>query len=152
MLNLTLKEPGVRFWCLCLLVVSVLLLPASGGAAVEEANAGRGGEEMDLRGLLSQDRITVIEFSSPFCPPCMRIAPLMERLSASRRDLAIRKLNINRPQAQGIDWHSPLARQHHIRSVPYFMIFGPGGRLQAEGQAAAQQVERWLLEAGVIRN
>jgi thiol-disulfide isomerase/thioredoxin len=118
---------------------------------VQEANAGRCGENLDCKSLLVPGQVTVIEFYSPFCPPCIRIAPLMEQLSQSRPDLTIKKININRPEVTGIDWRSPLAQQYKLRSVPYFTIFNPQGKLVAEGNPALEQIERWLREAKILK-
>lgn len=135
------------------LLALVLALPGSGplaAAVVEEANAGKAGETLDLKPLLVPGRVTVIDFYSPFCPPCRTLAPLMEQLAAKRADLAIKKVNINRPGFQGIDWRSPLAQQYSIRTVPFLAIFNPQGKLVAKGQAAMQQMEHWLKEAGLL--
>ena len=80
----------------------------------------------------------------------MRLAPIMAKLAAKRPDLAVKKVNINRPEVKGIDWHSPLAQQYQIRQVPYFMIFSPQGKLVAQGRDAAGTVQGWLQEAGLM--
>jgi len=126
---------------------------ASGAWAgtVVEANAGNGGEPLDLKSLVAKGQTTLIDFYSPYCPPCVRLAPLMEQLAARRPDLAIKKVNINRPQVKGIDWRSPLAEQYKIRRVPYFMIFNPKGKLVAQDRVAVEQLQRWLQEAGLLK-
>lgn len=134
-----------------LLLAVASSLPASLALAgsVEEANAGQGGEILDLRPLLVPGRVTLIDFYSPYCPPCRVLAPLLEQLAQRRPDLIVKKVNINRPGFQGIDWKSPLAQQYQLRSVPYFLIFNPQGKLVARGQAAMQQLEGWLKKAGI---
>lgn len=124
--------------------------PAQAGS-VEEVNWGRGGETLELNTLPVFGRTTLVDFYSPFCPPCVQVAPLLEELGQRRADLVIKKININRPQVQGIDWKSPLAQQHQIRSVPHFLIFNPQGKLVARGQTAMNQVISWLREAGILR-
>ena len=139
-------------WAPWLIMLALMLaLPVSSQAGLEEANLGSGGQPLDVKSLVTSGRITVIEFFSPACPPCLRLAPLMERLAAARRDLAVKKLDINRPGVRGIDWQSPLAQQYQIRSVPYFMIFNSRRKLTATGREAAQQVEEWLREAGILK-
>ena len=81
----------------------------------------------------------------------MQLAPIMAKLAAKRPDLAIKKVNINRPEVNGIDWQSPLAQQYQIRQVPYFMIFSPQGQLVAQGRDAVETVQRWLQEAGLMK-
>ncbi len=138
---------------LVLAVFLVLGLVASGAWAgtVRDANAGRTGQTLNLKRLVVKGKTTLLDFYSPFCPPCVRLAPVMERLAAKRRDLAIKKVNINRPGVNGIDWRSPLAEQYQIRQVPYFMIFSPQGKLVAQGRDAVEYVQRWLQEAGLMK-
>ena len=138
------------------LVLAALLSLAlvSSGAwagALADANAGNPGQTLDVKSLLVKGKTTLIDFYSPFCPPCVRLAPLMAQLAEKRPDLAIKKVNINRPGVNGIDWRSPLAQQYQIRQVPYFMIFNPQGQLVAQGREAVETVGRWLQEAGLMK-
>jgi len=138
------------------LAVATLLTLAvvSSGAwagTVADANHNNPGQTLEINSLVVQGKTTLIDFHSPFCPPCVQLAPIMAQLAAKRSDLAIKKVNINRPEARGIDWRSPLARQYQIRQVPYFMIFSPQGKLLAQGQEAVQTVGRWLQEAGLVK-
>ena len=121
----------------------------AGGLA--DANRGKTGQTLEVKSLLVKGKTTLIDFHSPFCPPCVELAPIMAKLAAKRSDLAIKKVNINRPEVKGIDWGSPLAQQHQIRQVPYFMIFNPKGKLVAEGREATEMVGSWLKEAGLMK-
>jgi thiol-disulfide isomerase/thioredoxin len=140
-------------WPLVLAVLLSLGFVASGAWAgsVVAANTGRGGQTLEIKSLPVKGKTTLIDFYSPFCPPCVRLAPVMKKLAARRSDLAIKKVNINRPGIQGIDWQSPLAQQYGIRWVPYFMIFSPTGKLVAQGKDAVDQVRRWLQEEDLTR-
>ena len=128
------------------------LVGQSYAGAVQEANAGRGGQPIELNKLPVRGKITVVDFFSQYCPPCMRLAPLLEQLAQKRSDLAIKKVNIQRPEVSGkIDWQSPLAKQLELRSIPHFMIFDQKGKLSSQGQEAMKQVIAWLQEAGLIK-
>jgi thioredoxin 1 len=140
-----------RALVLAALLFVMLAAPNVRAGGVEEANAGRGGQIMDLKRLAAPGKTTLIDIYSPFCPPCVRLAPIIEQLAAKRPDLAVRKVNLNRPEVQGIDWQSPLAKQYQIRQVPHFMIFSPKGKLVAQGRDAVDQVRRWLQEAGLMQ-
>lgn len=139
-------------WRLVLAGLLALLLAVPAGAgAVDDANAVNPGHTLDLQSLAVTGKTTLIDIYSPFCPPCLALAPLIEKLAANRPDLAIKRVNINRQEVQEIDWRSPLAQQYKIRQVPYFMIFDPQGQLVAEGQGAIPQVESWLQQAGLLK-
>ena len=119
------------------------------GAQVQEGNPGRGGEVLEIKSLLGRDRTTAIDFYSPYCYPCMQMAPVLEKLAARMPEVRFVRLNIDRPGVKGIDWKSPLVQQYRIKSVPYFMIFDPRGKLVAEGTAARQMISGWLQKSGV---
>jgi thiol-disulfide isomerase/thioredoxin len=103
-----------------------------------------GGEEMQLSDYLVPGKTTVFDFHSEFCPPCREIAPMVEKLHETRDDIAVVEVDINRPGVQGIDWKSPVAREFNLDSIPHFKIFGPDGKLKAEGDSAYDQVLGWL--------
>jgi thiol-disulfide isomerase/thioredoxin len=132
--------------------LSLALLSSGAGAGeIAEANAGHTGQTLEVRSMLAKGKTTLIDFYSPFCPPCVRLAPIMAQLAEKRPDLAIIKVNINRPEVKGIDWRSPLAQQYQIRQVPYFMIFSPKGKLLSQGRDAVPTVQSWLQEAGLMK-
>lgn len=131
------------------------LAGSADAAAVQEANADRAGQTLDLATLPVKGKITVVDFYSPYCPPCMAIGPLLEQLSQKRPELAIQKVNIQRPEKSGgIDWQSPLAQQMGFGSIgiPYFLIFDKHGKMVAKGKEAQKQVIGWLQEAGLIKS
>ncbi|MBI4644086.1 MAG: thioredoxin family protein [Deltaproteobacteria bacterium] len=141
-------------WCVRIIGGALLWTILAGGCEasdpkVRNGNPGRGGETLDLKSLLSQGRTTAIDFYSPYCQPCVKMAPVLEKLAARMPEMAFVKLNINRPQVRGIDWRSPLAQQYRLKSVPYFMIFNPQGKLVAEGPEAQKMIKDWLQKAGL---
>jgi thiol-disulfide isomerase/thioredoxin len=99
-----------------------------------------GGDPINLADYLVPGKTTIFDFYSDYCPPCMRIAPRMEKLHETRDDVAVVKVNINRPDIKGIDWDSPVARQYGLQSIPHFKIFSPDGKLVAEGDEAYDKV------------
>jgi thiol-disulfide isomerase/thioredoxin len=132
-----------------------LLLALTGqllAGAVQDGNPGRSGQTLDLKSLPVKGSTTVVDCYSQYCPPCMRLAPLLEQLAQKRSDLVIKKVDIQRPEVSGhIDWQSPLAKQLGLRSIPHFMIFDQKGKLASEGQGAMKQVLGWLQEAGLLK-
>jgi thiol-disulfide isomerase/thioredoxin len=102
------------------------------------------GQKVTLAEHLVAGKITVVDFTSKFCPPCVRISPLLDKLHAQRDDIAVVKVDINRPKIKGIDWKSPVAQQYQLESIPHFKIYDAGGNLIAEGQKAREKVSAWL--------
>jgi thiol-disulfide isomerase/thioredoxin len=133
------------------LLALVLGTPGAWARGAGDANAANPGQALELNSLPVKGKTTLVDVYSPFCPPCMAMAPVLDKLGKKRPDLAIRRVNINRPEVKGIDWRSPLAEQLKIRAVPHFMIFDSRGQLQAEGKAAIPQLKNWLREAGLLQ-
>ena len=124
-----------------LLLPALLLLlvaPAAGRAAENHTKGATPariamGETIDLADYLVPGKTTVFDFFSDYCPDCRALAPQMTKLHATRDDVAVVEVDINRPGVKRIDWKSPVARQYDLHSIPYFKIFGPDGKLQLEG-------------------
>lgn len=104
------------------------------------------GEPVDLMAERDPSRITVFDFTSPYCGPCRQISPYMDKLHAEREDVAVVKVDINRPGVRGIDFYSPTARQHGIMKVPTMMVVDAQGTMIAQGDPAWQLVVKWILE------
>ncbi|HUG13058.1 MAG TPA: thioredoxin family protein [Opitutaceae bacterium] len=121
---------------LALLLSPAALLAADGNTKPDQPARVSFGQEVDINDYIVKGKTTIVDFTSKFCPPCERISPLLDKLHASREDMVVVKVDINRPDVRGIDWKSPVARQYELNSIPHFKVFGPDGKLQAEGEEA----------------
>jgi len=135
---------------LLLPVLMGALLAAPSLAAADAVNQASPGQPLDVKSVLRPGRTNIVDFYSKYCPPCMRISPLLEELGKKRSDLNVVKVDINRPEVTGIDWKSPLAAQYGLHSIPHFKIFDGNGNLVQEGQGAYQQVIVWLKAEKII--
>ncbi len=122
---------------------------ATAAAPVLTVNESNPGERVSIDDHVVAGKYTVFDFYSDGCPPCRRIAPLLERLPSAKPEIVLRRVDINRRGSGGIDWASPVVQQYSLRSVPYFVVYDPSGRKSAEGDAARSMVSRWLDEAGI---
>ena len=104
------------------------------------------GQKVDLTDFLVTGKTTIFEFTSEYCPPCRGYAEPLLALHQRGTNLAVVKVDINRPEYHLIDWESPVARQYALseKGLPYFRIFGPDGKLMVEGPDARQQVNEWV--------
>jgi thiol-disulfide isomerase/thioredoxin len=99
------------------------------------------GEFVNLQEYVSKGRMTIFDFTSEYCGPCRGMAPLLHKLHEDRADVVVVEVDINRPGFVGIDWASPVSRQFGLQSIPNFKVYGPDGRLQAEGDIARSIVD-----------
>ena len=106
------------------------------------------GQTVELADFLVTGKTTSIDFTSEYCPPCRAYAEPLLALHQRGTNLAVVKVDINRPEYHLIDWESPVARQFTLseKGLPYFMIFGPDGKLMVEGPEARQQVDEWIAQ------
>ena len=102
------------------------------------------GQRVKLADYLVPGKTTVFDFYSEYCPTCRSIAAGVEKLHESREDIAVVLVNINRPGVKEIDWTSPVAKQYDLPSTPQLKVYGPDGKLMAEGKPAYQMVTGWF--------
>jgi thiol-disulfide isomerase/thioredoxin len=136
---------GTRAFAVLALLAAPLLLQA---AAVHEKGAVplviSNGQKVALSDYLVPGKTTVFDFYSEYCPTCRSIAPDMQKLHASHPDIAVVLVNVNRPGIKVIDWQSPVVKQYQLPSTPQLKVFGPDGKLVAEGKPAYQLVTGWF--------
>lgn len=109
----------------------------------EYLEIGKPGERVDITKYIVADKITIFDFYSPYCGPCLKIAPKLKKLAGQRDDIVVRKVNINRSSAKGIDWKSPVAKQYSVHYVPYFRIY-KDGELWLQDKPASSKVYGWV--------
>jgi hypothetical protein len=108
------------------------------------------GEEISLASAVQPHKMTVVYFHSPKCPASVQMEPLVEKLALSRPDLVVAVVNIDRADAENIDFDSPAAQQCGIQAVPAFKIFSENQELVAEDREAKQQVKEWMQQAHIV--
>lgn len=115
------------------LVASVALttLAFAADKGAEPAHISQG-EVVDLATQTVPGKTTIFDFTSKYCGPCQMYNEPLAKLHTSRADVAVVKVDINRPDVKGIDWKSPVARQFNLQSIPHFKVYGPDGKLIAE--------------------
>lgn len=121
-----------------------------GGEYARIVNKENPGEEIDVKPFLAEGKLTIVDFYSEYCGPCVRIAPLLKKLDEKRDDIVVIKVDINRPGVSKIDWGSPAATQYKLRGIPHFKIYGTSGALEDEGDPAYKRVWQFIQEAGVV--
>ncbi|WP_419761061.1 thioredoxin [Leclercia adecarboxylata] len=69
--------------------------------------------------VLNNNLPVLVDFWAPWCPPCVSVAPTIERLSGENETrLKVVKVNI--------DENAELASTYGIRSIPSFKVFNKG--------------------------
>lgn len=104
---------------------------------------------VNLEKMIVKGKTNIIDFYSEYCPPCNKIAPFLRKLDEKRGDIAVIKIDINRKGITGIDWESPVATQFELKSIPYFIVISPWGKLICKGKEAYRYVVHQLRASGI---
>lgn len=139
----------MRVFCVILAgLIALPLIAADNAAKPAKPLHVSKGAEIKLTDYVVKGKTTIFDFYSDYCPPCVQVAPMLERLHQQRADIVVVKVDINRPGQRGIDWRSPVAQQYKLESVPHFKVYGPDGKMIAEDKGdnrkAWQMVSAWL--------
>jgi thiol-disulfide isomerase/thioredoxin len=105
------------------------------------------GQEVNLDAHLLPGKVTIVDFYSEGCAPCRMIGPLLHAAVERDPGVSLRVVDINRPGIRGIDWTSPVARQHGLSGIPFFVVFDGNGTERARGKAAAALIGDWIKES-----
>jgi thioredoxin 1 len=68
--------------------------------------------------VLAADRVAVVDFWAPWCPPCRALAPTIAALAEERPDVLVGKLDV--------DDHASIAARYGIQSIPTVLVFRSG--------------------------
>ncbi len=82
---------------------------------------------------------TIFEFFSPTCAACEQVGPQIEETCKNRSELILRKIDIG---SSG----GPVVNQLKIKSIPFFVIYGPTGieLMRGDYKMLIPYLKQWL--------
>lgn len=102
------------------------------------------GTPVQVANYLVPNKYTIVAYFSPHDAKSVEIEPKLIQLTQVRNDIALRTVNINRPEVTSIDWQSPIIVGEEIQSLPFFRIYDPQQSLRAQGRPALEQINQWI--------
>ena len=99
---------------------------AYNGSQYEKVKLISRGKLINVVDYIEPNKYTVFMFYADWCAPC---GPLKEKLGelANRvNNMALREIDI-------INLENPLVKYYNLPAIPYFLIYGPGGKFLERG-------------------
>ena len=107
-----------------------LVRAAAARAAADEAELARaaairaqkiriisnGGEQVDLPSILTEGKVTIVDFYAEWCGPCRQMSPQLEQMARTDPDVVLVKIDI-------VKWGTPVAQQFGLKSIPNVRVF-----------------------------
>lgn len=107
------------------------------------------GTPVPLQRYLPVGKYTTVVFYSPYDGESAYILQSLAQLTKVRPDIAVRTINVNRPEVQGaVDWQSPVFQGSPVQKLPYIQIYDPRQSLRAQARPAYEQVMQWIRPIG----
>ncbi len=129
--------------------VAVASMPVEERQAINflALNDDKPGAFVTVQRYLVPGKYTIIHFYSPYDGESAGILPQLAQLAQTRSDIAVRTVNVNRPEIQGVDIESPALEGTEVQKLPYFQIYDPQQRLRAQARPAYEQISQWIRPA-----
>ncbi len=112
--------------------------------AFVQLNEDKPGTPVEVREYLVPGKHTIVGYLSAYDDHSLDIEPKLLKLTEQRNDLAVRIVDVNRPEFKAVDWESPIVQELRIQSLPYFEIYDPAQEMRAHGRPAYEQVAQWI--------
>jgi thioredoxin 1 len=89
--------------------------------------------------VVQKNRVVVVDFWAPWCPPCRALAPIVEELSKEYEGRAVlAKINVDQNRAK--------ANEYGIRSIPTLLFFKEGKLVDRQVGAVPKRVIQEKIE------
>ncbi|MBR1547268.1 MAG: TlpA family protein disulfide reductase, partial [Prevotella sp.] len=125
---------------------------AEGANISDFSQPGLDGNEVSIMSLISQNRVTIIDFWASWCGPCRQEMPFMKELYSQLKDKGLgivgisldsnhdawrngtKQLGIPWPQMSDLKgWDNAAAKQFNITSIPHTIVVDQKGKILRRG-------------------
>ena len=109
--------------------------PTAGEAPAGDVHTISKGGAVQLEEHLVAGKFTLFDFYADWCDICREIGPQLDQMAEEYDWVAIRKIDV-------VDWTSEVARQFELTSLPYMVLYDPGGAMVASGDEALHRLHQ----------
>lgn len=92
----------------------------------------------ELQALLSQPKLTVVDFFATWCGPCKMISPMIESLAASKPNVNFAKVDVDRTP--------DVMQAYPVKAMPTFFFFKNGNVVEKFEGADINSISRLVQE------
>ncbi|MFA6173442.1 MAG: thioredoxin family protein [Kiritimatiellales bacterium] len=110
------------------------------GKKAEQASAPTQSASSEYSGLTVPGKITVVDFYADWCGPCKQMAPVLDKLTGGKADIALKKVDI-------VNWDSAVAKKYGITSIPNVRVFDKQGRMVGSPTSSPDQIAQYIKQA-----
>src|SRR5487761_422050 len=91
--------------------------------------------------ILRSTKKVFVDFWAPWCKPCFRMDPLIERIADRHGSITFARVNVEE--------FSDLASRYHISSLPAYVFFSDSRPSQSKiGTVSETELERFVSQIG----
>lgn len=92
--------------------------------------------------MLRSSKKLFVDFWAPWCAPCLRMNPVVEKLADRHSSITFAKLNV--------DDNQEIANRFHISSIPAYMMFDNATPAYSKiGATSEADLENWLNDRSI---
>lgn len=143
---------------LALAFAAVLAAPSHaqlfGQGAVPDVSEHSRGARIDVDRLAVKGKVTIVDFYSRSCLPCMKKKPKLERLARAHPNIVVRFVDVD-PPGETSGWDSPVMRQYLdqrdalgnvMNGLPWIRLYDDTGKLKYSGEQATAIVDKLIAD------
>jgi len=92
--------------------------------------------------ILKSSKKLFVDFWAPWCIPCLRMNPVVEKLATRHSSITFAKLNV--------DDYQEIANRFHISSIPAYVMFNDATPESSRiGATSEAELERWIDDRSI---
>lgn len=89
--------------------------------------------------ILKSSKKLFVDFWAPWCVPCVRMNPVVEKLADRHSSITFAKINVD------VGANQEIANRFHISSIPAYVMFNDSTPASSKiGATTEAELERWL--------
>ena len=86
----------------------------------------------------SMNSTVVVKFSATWCVPCKKVQPTFQKIIDSHQNMTFYHVDI--------DEHEDLVERENVKSIPYFVVYDNGVKINSSAAGTPDKLEEFMSE------